>query len=200
MTLEADWRGINRDRQPDSRYPASLTLQAPGSGSLHLNVQLAKRGKSRRDKMVCEFPPLKVFLDREQVKGTTLRGNSSLKLVTHCNDSKRYASYYVKEYLAYRFYNELTPLSFRVRSLKTTYSDSKGKAKPLIQFAFFIEDVDDVASRNDLREQVTGDIWPGRLDGQTMQPVQRFPVADRQPRLGINRRPGPKRVLPQCKN
>jgi len=164
MELNADWRTILRPSNYDKRYPARLTLQIPGEQSLSLDVELTTRGKSRRRRDICRFPPLKIYFDKEQLKGTTLRGNKSLKLVTHCSGSVRFSSYYIKEFLIYRAYNKITPVSFRVRSARITYTDSLGKRKPDTHFAFFIEDVDDMAKRNDLEEIVIGKIQPSRLD------------------------------------
>jgi hypothetical protein len=54
----------------------------------------------------------------------------------------------VLEYTAYRLYNELTPLSFRVRPVRTTYRDSSNRRREETQFNFLIEDLSDLARRN----------------------------------------------------
>ena len=51
-------------------------------------------------------------------------------------------------------YNRLTPASFRARLAMIDYVDDSGK--PIIsRYGFFIEDIDDVASRNDMKEPKT---------------------------------------------
>ncbi len=89
MELNADWKAVLSTKDSDSRYPGRLTLHTPGGTLLVLDVEMHARGKSRR---MCQFPPLKVYFVKEQVKGTTLRGNNSLKLVTHCSSSQSFSS------------------------------------------------------------------------------------------------------------
>ena len=167
MELNADWNTILRSRNYDKPYPGRLMMQIPGNEPLSLDVELVTRGHSRKDPKLCSFPPFKIHFDAEQLKGTTLRGIKSLKMVTHCSSSKRFSSYYIKEFLIYRAYNEFTPISFRVRSVRTTYTDSVGKRKPDTRFAFFIEDVDDMAERNGLEKLEPGKFRPSMLDART---------------------------------
>ncbi len=58
-------------------------------------------------------------------------------------------------------------MSFRVRSVRITYTDSLGKQNPETQFAFFIEDADDMAKRNNLENIATGNIRLSRLNAAT---------------------------------
>ena len=57
------------------------------------------------------------------MKGTEFRGNKSLKLVAYCHLNKKYEQYNTKEYLAYRLYNELTPMSLHVRLARISYEN-----------------------------------------------------------------------------
>ena len=43
-------------------------------------------------------------------------------------------------------------MSFRVRLVNIDFIDSEGKKKPINQYGFMIEDVDDMAKRNGCRE------------------------------------------------
>ncbi len=60
--------------------------------------------------------------------------------MTHCQDRDvRFERFLLKEYLAYRTFNLLTDRSFRVRLARITYTDSKGRRKPITRSGFFIE-------------------------------------------------------------
>ena len=80
------------------------------------------------------------------------RGQSNLKMVTHCQRGSRIEQYYVLEMLAYRMYNLITDYSFRVRDLNVTYVDSTSGKTDEGRFAFLIEDDSDVAKRHDLKK------------------------------------------------
>jgi hypothetical protein len=129
-------------------YPGTLTLSDAGGPAQTFAVTLKPRGHFRRTSGGCKFPPLWLEFDKGAVKGTALHGQHKLKLVTYCRDAADYEQRIVLEYLAYRMYNVLTPMSFRVRAAQVTYRNSGG-TDSVTRFGFLIEDIDDVADRND---------------------------------------------------
>jgi hypothetical protein len=59
--------------------------------------------------------------------------------VTHCNGGRDASNYVLKEYLAYRIYNMLTPYSFRSRLIRMNYIDTGRKNRESEHWAFVIE-------------------------------------------------------------
>lgn len=107
------------------------------------------RGNFRRQKTNCNFPPLRLNFKKKAVQGTIYEGLDKVKLVTHCqNLDKTYNQRVLLEYLAYKFYNQLTPLSFNARLVKMTYKDENNDRKKMTKFGFLIEDDDQMAKRN----------------------------------------------------
>lgn len=152
LTIEAPFRSLLRSAPRSKKaYPARLILGS--SEAAHtFEIKLSPRGLSRRNPKLCDFPPLKVDFDKDKVGGTAFAGQNTLKLVTHCKKYGRYQEYYLKEFIVYKLYNALTPLSFEVRMAEITYRDLEGKRDDVIRYGFFIEDVDDMAARNGLVE------------------------------------------------
>ncbi|MDH3902482.1 MAG: hypothetical protein OES90_04600, partial [Xanthomonadales bacterium] len=128
-----------------------------------IDAEVAPRGITRRLR-VCKFPPLKIHFDKKALKGSEFRGNKSLKLVTYCKIQSKYEQYYIKESLIYRMYNLLTDYSFRVKPMMIEYLDNEGKDDPITRFGFLIEDIDDVAKRNDLEKLSVAKISYTTLD------------------------------------
>jgi hypothetical protein len=151
VTLKGPWRSIVRRKTNPETHAGAFEYTDSAGNRQSLEIGLTTRGLTRLER-VCDFPPLKVWFDKEQVKGTEFRGQKSLKMVTHCKSSIAYQKYYVQEYLSYRIYNLITPFSFRVRPLMITYVDTERDSQPVERFGFLIEDVDDVADRNGLKE------------------------------------------------
>ena len=90
----------------------------------------------------------------------------------------------LREFLVYKIYNLFTPMSFRVRLLRINYNDTRGKIKRYTQYGFLIEDVDDVTKRNNCRE-VEKQVFQNRnYRPATNDSCYRFPIYDRQYRLG----------------
>ena len=148
-------------------HPAVFTLTPPNSAAERFDIQLSARGVSRRTGDICNFPPLR--LDFDVTRGTYMRGQNRVKLVTRCRVGSSYEQFIVLEYLAYRLYNEITPRSFRVRPLRLTYRDTEGRRREETQFNFVIEDVDDVARRNE--RMVALDLQMGEISSVNLDPA-----------------------------
>lgn len=128
-------------------HPATLTVLGGGEPQT-FPIELSARGLSRRTRGICQFPPLRIAFADGVTRRTLMRGQNQLKLVTRCRSGANFEQLIVLEYLAYRIFNEITPLSFRVRPMSVTYRDSAGRRAEETQFNFVIEDADDLARRN----------------------------------------------------
>jgi hypothetical protein len=131
-------------------YPATLALTDQPGAAQTLPIQVRARGITRR-KYYCEFPPIYLLFDKATVKGSLFHGQRRLKLVAWCQASAGFGQRVRLEYLAYKLYNLITPMSFRVRAAEVTYRNSA--ADPgMTRFGYLIEDIRSVAGRNDRQE------------------------------------------------
>ena len=148
VTLDAPLRDMAKDRSDEPEYRSGTFSFAGADGVVQqVDIQVRPRGKSRRDRAVCSFPPLRLNFKPKQLEGTVFENQNILKLVTHCKSSERFQNYVLKEYLTYRMFNLLSDTSFRVRLLKVTYTDSVKSAKPYERFGFVIEHKKRLAAR-----------------------------------------------------
>jgi hypothetical protein len=116
--------------------------------SLADSIRISPRGEFRRE--LCQMPSLMInFKGR---KSSPLNQLKKMKMVCGCSSSEYNESLVLTEYLVYKIYNLLTDMSFRVRLVKTLYKDVSNKVKPVSQYAFLIEDVDEMALRNQCKE------------------------------------------------
>jgi hypothetical protein len=142
-------------RKDGETAPGSLTLQGPAPETLA--IELSTRGLTRRKSDICSFPPLRVEFPEKPPSTSLFKGQKNLKLVTHCQARTGFQQYVLLEYAAYRMYNLLTPVSFGARLATIDYVDDAGR--PITtRVGFFIEDVDDVAKRNDQQRLRTEEI------------------------------------------
>jgi hypothetical protein len=165
VTLTAPWRHMMRNKDRQDPYPATLEYRDELGQAATLSLTIERRGITRQ--RICRFPPLKLRFDKQNVEGTMFRGQKSLKLVTHCESKTSYQAYYILEYLAYRIYNLITDMSFRVRPLEITYIDPESRFIAESQFAFLIEDDSDVADRFDLKKLRIPRVRLSQLDSNT---------------------------------
>lgn len=152
MTLTTDLKKLFTEKlkkdYKDRAVPGSITCIFNDSIRLTQEVEVCTRGEFRREE--CGLPPL--MINFKTSKPGTLNKLGKLKLVWPCEATNYNEQLVLKEYLAYKIYNLITEKSFRVRLVKIEAHDSKGKYKPFTFFAFFIEDVDDMAKRNHCEE------------------------------------------------
>jgi hypothetical protein len=154
FTLTAHFNEINKDHNPESskRYPGVLTVAGSDGASKSISVQLSARGHFRRMARNCSMVPLRVeFPKKGEMAGTPFDGQTTLKLGTGCENAKEFEQYTLREYLAYPLFNMVTPLSFRARLARATYTDEKSQKKTSARYAIFIEHENDVARRNEGR-------------------------------------------------
>jgi len=148
-------------------HPATVTLVGAGEPS-RFEIELSARGLSRRTRGNCTMPPLRLDFDGDALSGSVLQGQNRIKLVTRCRTGAVFEQVNAHEYLAYRLYNEITPLSYRVRPVRVTYRDTEGRRREETQLNFLVEDIDDVADRNRLvaLEVQSNEVRISQLDGQ----------------------------------
>jgi hypothetical protein len=157
FTLTADFKKVTNDRSPTSRtmYPAKLTFAGEDGQPVTVDVNIRNRGNLRRNPRTCGFPPIRIEFppeEKAELKKSPFAGSKELKLSTHCSGD--YEQYVVKEYLAYRTYNIITPWSLRARLAKGTYVEATNGKTVATKLAFFIEAEDDLAKRMEGRVAV----------------------------------------------
>ncbi|MDH3409035.1 MAG: hypothetical protein OEN51_06700, partial [Gammaproteobacteria bacterium] len=119
VELEGPFGWLTRERPDEEEVPGKFRFNADDGSTVELDVVIRTRGKNRRDKETCRFPPLRLNFKRSQTDDTLFDKQDKLKLVTHCrSNSERYDQAVVSEYLAYRILNTLTDRSFRARLLR----------------------------------------------------------------------------------
>ena len=150
---------------PRSTNAFDAKLIVAGSAPETLAIKLSPRGISRRTTDACEFPPLKIEFTEKPGSTSLFKGQKSLKLATHCRNDFNYQDYGLLEFLAYRLHNVLTPLSFRVRLAEIDYVETGSSSVRIHRHGFLVEDVDELAERNNLHDVKIDKIDRGMLNG-----------------------------------
>jgi hypothetical protein len=136
-------RVFGHSKHGDASYGQFKTT-LPDGKQVDDHIMLEIRGHFRQG--YCYVPPLKLTFNYKD--SAVLGYLKSLKMVSQCKLSSDHDQNLLKEYLIYKIYNLLTPLSFQNRLLSLNFIDSTGKKKPIAEHAFFLEDIADVAKRN----------------------------------------------------
>lgn len=161
----------------EDRSERSFLLEAEGAEH---RIKVRVRGRSRL--RVCEFPLLRLNFRHEDTPQTVFAGQDKLKLVTHCRNVDRAEQDLLEEYTAYRIFNVLTDLSYRVRLMRINYEDVDGDldGTDTHRFGFVLETAEQLAARVGA-EPVTMEGVPKKrhdLDHAALVYVYQFLVAN----------------------
>lgn len=177
FTLSADFKAVLKDRDTATAQwrPAHLSYTDSAGNPVEIDLALKTRGIFRLRPGTCGFPPLRFNIVGKTAKGTIFEGQDRPKLVTHCqNERPEYEQIILQEYLLYKMYNLLTPVSFDVRLARIRYADTQGRMDTVTAWGFLVEEDAAMAARNAGRIIKQKGARPGDLDDQVMTLVSVF--------------------------
>ncbi len=153
----------------DSREQLPFAFRIDGTEH---GIKVRLRGKSRL--RVCEFLPLRLNFKKSEVDDTLFAGQDKLKLVVPCHTSERAEKNLLEEYAIYRMFNLLTPASYRVRLLRTTFEDTTADGKAETVHTFLLEPAAQLAARLGGERSDHAEVALDWLDEQQMALVYVF--------------------------
>jgi len=170
-TLTTDFVHLFRQRTKEGKqFPGYFSTSLSGDTSVNVPVVLELRGHMRKEH--CNIPPVRINFKSD--KKSPMAPLGTLKLVNQCVSSSTDEQYLLKEFLVYKIYNMISDLSYRVRLLKLTLADSNGKKRPTDEYAFLVEDIKDLAKRNDCKQLKTIKLNELQTDRKQMTTVAIF--------------------------
>ncbi len=152
VTITAPLTSLVKERSKEDYLPGIFQFTEADGSVVDLDLQIRTRGHFRH--RTCDFPPLRLNFKKSQTDGTLFDKQNIMKLVVHCENSNKYEQIVLREFLAYRIFNAITDLSFRVRLLRVTYVDSEEQRKQQTYYAYLIEHKKRLAKRHDRKEEI----------------------------------------------
>jgi len=137
ITLTLDLKQFQKEKSKGEYMPVHFLYEFNDTLVLEKEMRLKARGAFRRSH--CSLAPFWLNIRKADVENIHLQDVKRFKVVTNCRGSKAYDEYVLKEYLAYKIYNIISPISFRVRLIRMKYVDTGRKNKVTEGWAFMIE-------------------------------------------------------------
>jgi hypothetical protein len=117
----------------------------------NLQAEIRLRGGFRRTN--CFFTPLKLKIAKEEVVGSAFDEARKAKLVFPCLKSKKADDNLLKEFMAYKIFEVLSPYHFKTRLLEVELEwIRKNKTDQYDVLGFMIQDDESFSKMNDARE------------------------------------------------
>ena len=151
QSLTIKLRYSNRDVKKntnDSTYiTTDLSYKLQDNSWEKLEVKIRARGHNRLKN--CHFAPIKIKIKKSIAAGTLFVGNKKLKLVLPCLLQRDNNDNVMKEYLAFKLYELITPYHYKTRLVSIDFTEIKGsKTKEHSLKGILIEDIKKVAERH----------------------------------------------------
>ncbi len=166
MDLIFDVKGFIKAKDTEEYLDAKIAYKNFAGDSVHRNVKIRARGNVR--KRICYLPPIRIHFDDEDYQVDLFDSFGKVKLVSTCKVAANHEQFLIKEYLSYKIYETITDISFKTYYMKINFIDSQGKKKPFTSYSFILEDIDDLAERNNAIEVENMGLFEKQLDKQTM--------------------------------
>jgi hypothetical protein len=146
VTLEFEVEEMLSNRRNEEDFNTTFTFEDQKGFEQIWDAKINMRGRFRRTRCT-GMPPLKLNFKKGDLKDAGLAKFDDFKLVTQCvQDESSAKDFLLREYLAYKMYNQLTDYSFRVQFLKINFKDkSSGVVEE--QWGFIIEDTAELRER-----------------------------------------------------
>lgn len=148
VSITTDIKNLRSAKKEPQYQPATVVVRFSENEVIEGQIRVMPRGEFRKNN--CDIASLMLHFNNPT--SPKLAFLKRLKFVGGCSSGSASEQLLLKEFLTYKILNQLTDMSFRVRLLHVRYNDSRGKMKPYSQYAFLIEDVDDMAKRNNCVE------------------------------------------------
>ncbi|TRO64561.1 hypothetical protein FGM01_13420 [Christiangramia sabulilitoris] len=146
LSLRYSNKDIKKVTNDSTFITTHLKYEKDNAGWDSLEVRLRKRGNFRLKN--CYYAPIKVKIKKKEAKNTLFEGHKNLKLVLPCKLEKDKNDNIIKEYLAYKLYEMVSPYHFKTRLVDVELEEIKGKGIKIHKLkGFLVEDDKHVAKR-----------------------------------------------------
>lgn len=168
VTIRTDMSLILGHQEDEEKYQPAEIIYNEGGTSHTLEMKIRVRGHFRKDTANCDFPPLRINLKKKDIGNTLFGPQDKYRIVTHCRTTdNHFVQFVIREYLVYRMYKIINPLSLNVRLASITYEDTGGQLKPFTRYAFILEDENEFAYRFNL-SRITDKVTYDQIDNENV--------------------------------
>lgn len=172
LYLTSDWKEIQKNKNEKAYVPAKVVLITGHMDTLQLDAKVRTRGNMRLD--ICSFPPLKLKFEKDQLSKYHLSSFNEMDIVNHCEESDMHDQLLLKEYLAYKLWELVSPYYFKVQLIRLHYLKPDGTQAHESAYAFLMENTEELVARLDARRNKTPVISSAAVEKEPMLRVALF--------------------------
>lgn len=141
VQLEFDVTELVENKRKNDYYPANIRLE----DGTTLALEVRSRGKFRR--RLCEVPPLKMKFAKKELRKFSLDTLNEVRLVLPCTFTPDDEALLLREYLAYRMYEKLSPYHVKARLIRLTLRDRHTEQSRPTVWAILLQHDEELAAK-----------------------------------------------------
>lgn len=146
LKLSYSNKDIKKNTNDSTYITSDLSYQLADGSWENFEVKLRARGRNRLKN--CYYAPIKIKIKKSIAAGTLFEGHKKLKLVLPCLRQKDKNDNVVKEYMAYKLYEIISPYHYKTRLVSIDFTEISGtKTKNHKLVGFLMEDIKKIANR-----------------------------------------------------
>lgn len=172
LYLRQDWKNIEKHKEDKVYQSADIRLVTAASDTIAIPAKVRTRGNMRLE--ICSLPPLKLKFDKADLQQHGLSALNEMDLVEPCHDDPRYDQLLLKEYLAYKLWELVSPYYFRTQLVQIHYINPDGTEAHDPSYAFLVENMEELVARLGGRRNKTAVISNSAVDKAPMLKVALF--------------------------
>lgn len=172
LYLTLDWKAIEKNKNDKAYVPAKVLIISPRKDSIYLDAKVRTRGHMRLD--ICSFPPLKLKFEKGTLAEHHLSSFNEMDIVNHCEESEMHDQLLLKEYLAYKLWEFVSPYYFKVQLIRLHYMKTDGSQAHKTAYAFLMENTEELVERLGARRNKTPVISSSAVEKEPLLRVALF--------------------------
>jgi hypothetical protein len=146
LKLNYSNKAVKKNSNDSTYIKTELSYKEIDGSWKKINSKIKRRGNNRLKN--CYFTPIKLKIKKSVAVGTVFEGNNKLKLVLPCIQQKDLNDNILKEFMAYKLFELISPYHFKTRLAVIDYKEKRGDGFKLHQIkGILIEDIDKTADR-----------------------------------------------------
>lgn len=172
LYLRQDWKNIEKHKKDKVYQSADVRLVTATSDTIAIPAKVRTRGNMRLE--ICSLPPLKLKFEKADLQKHGLSPLNEMDIVEPCHDDDTYDQCLLKEYMAYKLWELVSPYYFRTQLLQIHYTNPDGTEAHDPSYAFFVENTEELVERLGGRRNKTPVISSNAVDKEPMLMVALF--------------------------
>lgn len=161
--LDYSKKKILADTNDSTYIKSNLSYQEEDGTVKSIDVEIRARGNYRR--LNCYYVPLRLKINKKASQRTIFEGHKKLKIVLPCLNSSKSNDDILKELLAYKIFELISPYHFDTKLLSITLEEEYKKTDPNLM-GIFIQD-----------DKKTAALYNGKLIKRHIHPKAQDPLS-----------------------